>query len=169
MATDICGPQGRRAAGARASVTGLPYDDAPESDAWSIDPDLPDDEVGVAIMGFLMLVRLGPEDAGLARLGVEAIVRALGDASGPDTPTPGMMGIPALIEDGLARAALADASPSAREVLGDLERALVGLGPSAAAAAAARIRTAIRSANDRLAGGAPPDDPNRSPRPHPPE
>jgi hypothetical protein len=113
-------------------VTDLPYDDAPESDAWSIDPDLPDDEVGVAIMGFLMLVRLGPEDAGLARLGVEAIVRALGDASGPDTPTPGMMGIPALIEDGLARAALADASPSAREVLGDLERALVGLGPSAA-------------------------------------
>jgi hypothetical protein len=64
-----------------------------------------------------------------------------------------MMGIPTLIEDGLARAALADASPSAREALGDLERLIVRTGPAAAAAAAARIREAIRAANTRLADG----------------
>ena len=145
-----------------------PFDDAPEPEAWSIDPALPDDEVGVAISGFLMLVRLTPEDAALARLGVEAIVRALADAAGPDAPAAGMMGVPALIEDGLARAALADASPAAREVLGDLERALVRIGPAAAAAAAGRIRAAIRDANDRLAGGVPPHDPSRPPSRDPP-
>jgi hypothetical protein len=136
-----------------------PFHEEPERDAWSRDVDLADDEVNIAISAFLALVPLSREDAMLSRLGVEAIVRALGDAVGPDAPTPGMMGVPALIEDGLARAALADASPSAREVLGDLERELVRLGPAAATAAGTRVRDAIREANARLAGGAPPAHP----------
>jgi hypothetical protein len=53
----------------------------------------------------------------------------------------------------VARAALADASPSAREALGDLERLIVEAGPAASAAAARRIRVAIRFANARLAPG----------------
>jgi hypothetical protein len=117
-----------------------------------------DDDVAAAIVGFTHFVRLPPDDAALAHLGVAAIVRSLRDYSGPDAPTPGMMGVPTLIEDGLARAALADASPSARDALGDLERALVRRGPAQTAAAAARIRAAIRTANARLAGSEPGPD-----------
>ncbi len=114
-----------------------------------------DDEVAAAIVGFSMFVRLSRDDAALAHLAVAAIVRSLRDYSGPDAPTPGMMGVPSLIDDGLARAALADASPSAREPLGDLERALVQRDTAETVAAAERIRNAIRTANARLAAGGP--------------
>lgn len=141
-------------------MTGSPFDDAdtPEADRWSIDPDLPDDEVALAMTGFFMLVRLAPQDVPLARVGIEAIVRSLGDVRGPDAPTLGMMGIPTLIEDPLVRAALADSCPSAREALGELELLVVAAGPAASAQAADRIRTAIRVANARLAGA--PDVPD---------
>jgi hypothetical protein len=130
-----------------------PDDDvADDGETWS-EPGA-DDEVAAAIAGFSLFVRLSPDDAALAHLGVAAIVRSLSDYAGPDAPTPGMMGVPALIEDGLARAALADASPSARDVLADLERAVVQRGPTRTLAAAERIRAAIRAANARLAGGA---------------
>ena len=144
-------------------MSGDPFDDDAETEAWSIDPNLLDDEVATAMTGFFMLVRLDPEDVPFARVGIEAVVRSLRDGVGPDAPTLGMMGIPTLIEDGLARATLADASPSAREALGDLERLVVRAGPTASAAAAGRIREAIRAANARLAArdasvrpGAPP-------------
>lgn len=130
-----------------------------DTDAWSVDPALLDDEVAAALTAFFMLVRLEPRDMALARVGVEAIVRSLRDTVGPDGPMLGMMGVPALIEDALTRAALADASPSAREALGDLERLIVALGPTAAGAAAERIRTAIRTANARLAPGTRPPEP----------
>lgn len=83
----------------------------------------------MAMPGFFMLVRLEPRDMALARIGVEAVVRSLRDSVGPDAPTLGMMGVPTLIEDALTRAALADASPSAREALGELERVVVAMGP----------------------------------------
>jgi len=132
-------------------VSGDPSEEA--TDAWSSDPAFLDDEVGLAMTGFFMLVRLEPRDLALARIGVEAVVRSLRDSDGPDAPTLGMMGVPTLIADALTRAALADASPSAREALGELERVVVAIGPSAATQAAERIRTAIRVANTRLAGG----------------
>jgi hypothetical protein len=128
-----------------------PYEE--EGEAWSLAPDALDDEVAFAMTGFFMLVRVTPADLPLARAGVEAVVRSLRDSDGPDAPILGMMGVPTLIEDGLARAALADASPSAREALGELERIVVALGPAASAQAAERIRDAIRAANARLAGG----------------
>jgi hypothetical protein len=129
------------------------FDDDPDTEAWSVNPHLLDDEVATAMTGFFMLVRVETGDGAFARLGIEAIVRSLRDSVGPDAPILGMIGIPTLIEDGLARAALADASPSAREALGDLERLIVRTGPAAAAAAAGRIRAAIRAANTRLADG----------------
>jgi len=124
---------------------------AEDPEAWSGDPAFPDDEVALAMTAFFMLVRLEPRDVAIARVGVEAIVRSLAESVGPDAPTLGMMGVPTLIEDALTRAALADASPAAREALGDLERIVVAMGPTAAAAAGERIRTAIRTANARLA------------------
>jgi hypothetical protein len=132
-------------------VTGDPFDEVGE--AWSVDAAFPDDELALALTGFFMLVRLEPRDVALARIGVEAVVRSLRDSLGPDAPTLGMMGVPTLIEDALTRAALADASPAAREALGELELIVVALGPHAAAEAAARIRAAIRAANARLAAG----------------
>jgi len=142
------------------------FGDDAETEAWSVDPGLLDDEVATAMTGFFMLVRLEPRDIPLARIGVEAVVRSLRDSVGPDAPTLGMMGVPTLIEDGLARAALADASPSAREALGDLERLIVRGGPAASAAAAGRIREAIRTANARLGGGpAPPPGQQTDPGP----
>lgn len=127
-------------------------DDDPSAEEWSADPDLADDDVAMATTGFFILVDVAPADAGLARHGIAAIVRSLADLAGPDAPTPGMLGIPVLIEDPLARAALAAASPAAREPLGDLERDIVRMGPARAAAAAARIRAAIREADARLGG-----------------
>ena len=132
-------------------MNGDPFEE--DAEAWSSDPAFLDDEVALAMTGFFMLVRLEPRDMALARIGVEAVVRSLRDSVGPDAPTLGMMGVPTLIEDALTRAALADASPSAREALGELERVVVTLGPAATAQAAERIRTAIRVANARLAGG----------------
>lgn len=133
-------------------MSGDPFEE--DTDAWSSDPAFLDDEVALAMTGFFMLVRLEPRDSALARVGVEAVVRSLRDSAGPDAPTLGMMGVPTLIEDALTRAALADASPSAREALGELELVVVAMGPAAATQAAERIRTAIRVANARLAGGA---------------
>ena len=132
-------------------MSGEPFEE--DAEAWSGDPAFLDDEVASAMTGFFMLVRLEPRDLAPARLGVEAVVRSLRDSDGPDAPTLGMMGVPTLIADALTRAALADASPSAREALGELERVVVAMGPAATAAAAERIRTAIRIANARLAGG----------------
>ena len=132
-------------------MNGDPFEE--DAEAWSSDPAFLDDEVALAMTGFFMLVRLEPRDMALARIGVEAVVRSLRDSVGPDAPTLGMMGVPTLIEDALTRAALADASPAAREALGELERVVVTLGPAATAQAAERIRTAIRVANARLAGG----------------
>jgi hypothetical protein len=123
------------------------------------EPDVPgeedpaDEEVRAATTAFLLMVRLAPPDGALACLAVEAVVRAVADARGPDDPVPGMMTVPTLVADPLARARLADAAPSSAEVLGDLERALVRLGPREAAAAAERIRAAVRAADDRLAPG----------------
>jgi hypothetical protein len=136
-------------------------DDPDESETWSGRAGV-DNEVEAAVAAFTFLVRLSPTDAGLAHLAVAAVVRSLGDASGPDAPTPGMMGVPVLIEDALARAALADASPLARETLGDLEREIVRLGPATSAHAAARIRAAIRDANRRLGGESPQSGPSES-------
>lgn len=124
-------------------------DDTLDDETWVAEPD-PDDEVGTAVAAFALLVPLAPDDAALAAIAVAAVVRSLRDANGPDSPSPGMMGVPNLIEDGLARAALADASPAARETLGDLELAVARLGPRRTAAAAARIRAGVRAANDRL-------------------
>ena len=132
-------------------VSGEPFEE--DAEAWSGDAAFLDDEVASAMTGFFMLVRLEPRDLALARIGVEAVVRSLRDSDGPDAPTLGMMGVPTLIADALTRAALADASPSAREALGELERVVVAMGPAATAEAAERIRTAIRIANARLAGG----------------
>ena len=134
-------------------MSGEPFEE--DAEAWSGDPAFLDDEVASAMTGFLMLVRLEPRDLVLARIGVEAVVRSLRDSDGPDAPTLGMMGVPTLIEDALTRAALADASPSSREALGELERVVVAMGPAATAEAAERIRTAIRVANARLAEGGP--------------
>ncbi len=134
-----------------------------DGEPWSLEPDALDDEVAVAMTGFFMLVRVTPGDVPLARAGVEAVVRSLRDSLGPDAPILGMMGVPTLIEDGLARAALADASPSAREALGDLERMVIALGPAASAQAAERIRGAIRAANARLAAGPAPGEEPREP------
>jgi hypothetical protein len=124
-------------------------------DHFPPDPDdddtLLDDDIDRAIAGFFFFVRLTPEDAALARHALEAIMYSLNDASGPDAPTLGMMGVPVLIEDGVARAALADAAPSAREALGDLERALIRLPRDEIGTVAARIRDAIQFANARIA------------------
>ncbi len=97
-------------------MNGDPFEE--DAEAWSSDPAFLDDEVALAMTGFFMLVRLEPRDMALARIGVEAVVRSLRDSVGPDAPTLGMMGVPTLIEDALTRAALADASPAAREALG---------------------------------------------------
>jgi len=132
-------------------MNGDDLDDSFESEAWSEHAGT-NDEVDAAIAAFSILVRLAPSDAHLAHLAVGVVVRSLSDATGPDAPTLGMMGVPVLIQDPLARAALADASPSAREALGDLEREIVRLGPTASSGSANRIRTAIRDANARLAG-----------------
>jgi hypothetical protein len=131
-------------------VIGDHTEDRFEHDSWSGGPE-GGDEVEAAIRAFSVLVPVGTADAELARLAVAAIVWSLSDASGPDAPTLGMMGVPVLIEDPLARAALADASPSARETLGDLEREIVRRGPTASARSAERIRLSIRNANARLA------------------
>ena len=153
-------------------MSGEPVDDhTPEAEGWSVDPDFPDDDVALATTGFFMLVRLAPQDVPLARAGIEAVVRSLRDTTGPDAPTLGMMGVPTLIEDGLVRATLAEAAPSAREALGELERLVVAAGPTACAAAAGRIREAIRTADARLAPGAgtrAPDGPDAPGAPHRP-
>ena len=130
--------------------------DMPEDDDFEYAGDPVDEDVAAAVAAFSQFVALAPDDAELAHLGVAAIVESLQDDRGPDTPTPGMMGVASLIDDALARAALADASPSARETLGDLERVVVRIGPAAASAAAARIRDAVRTANARLGPSEPP-------------
>ncbi len=115
------------------------------------DDTLLDEDIDRAIAGFFFFVRLTPDDATLARHALEAIMYSLNDANGPDAPTLGMMGVPVLIEDGLARAALGDAAPSAQDALGDLERALIRLPRDEIATVAARIRGAIQLANARIA------------------
>jgi hypothetical protein len=117
-----------------------------------------DAEVADVAAAFEALIPLAPGDALLARPAVEAVARAMHDARGPDDPTPGMMSVPALIEDALTRAQLADASPGAREPLGDLERMLLVLPTAVRTAAAERIRAAVRAADSRLR-----DDPGRRP------
>lgn len=112
-----------------------------------------DEEVDMALAAWDALVHLSPGDRILARHAVEAVVRAVVDSRGPDDATPGMMTVPALLEDPVARARLAEASPGAREPLGDLERALVNLGGEARAAAAERVRAAVRDADRRLQNG----------------
>lgn len=131
-------------------MTAPPWDIPDDEDAWGPPTDPAQEEIAAAVAAFSELVALRPDDAVLAHLGVAAIVESLQDYHGPDAPTPGMMGVATLIDDALARAALADASPSARDTLGDLERAVVRIGPAAAMAAAARIRAAVRAANARL-------------------
>lgn len=112
-----------------------------------------DEEVEMALAAWDALVHLSPGDRILARYAVEAVVRAVVDSRGPDDATPGMMTVPALLEDAVARAQLAEAAPGARESLGDLERALVVLGDDARRAAGARVREAVRDADRRLANG----------------
>ncbi|HWH13234.1 MAG TPA: hypothetical protein VNT51_00700 [Miltoncostaeaceae bacterium] len=124
---------------------------------FDVDEDAPlgerderDEEVALALGAFRALVPLPPREAALAALAVEAVVRALGGARGPDDPTPGMMTVPTLLEDPLARAQLADAAPDARDALGDLERALLLLAREEREGCVARVREAVRRADARL-------------------
>lgn len=118
-----------------------------------------EEEVALALRAFRALVPLPPREAALAALGVEAVVRAVHGARGPDDPTPGMMSVPTLLDDAVARAQLADAAPGAREVLGDLERALIALDRPTREACVARVREAVRAADRRLARGELPPGP----------
>lgn len=118
-------------------------------------PDDPDDardelEVDLARRAFAALVPLSPGDAALAELALEAVVRATIDARGPDDPTPSMSSVPRLVGDALARATLADAAPSAREPLGDLERLLLRLTPESRRLATERIQAAVWTVDARL-------------------
>ncbi len=133
--------------------SGWPFADGDDGDTAGADAEeraRADEEVADILMAFDAFIPLMPGDAALARPAVEAVARALRDARGPDDPVPGMMTVPALIEDPVARARLADASPGAREALGDLERRLVGVPDAERLRAADRVRTAIRETDRRL-------------------
>jgi hypothetical protein len=124
------------------------FDD--DEDAPPGERDERDEEVALALGAFRALVPLPPREAALAALAVEAVVRALAGARGPDDPTPGMMTVPTMLEDPLARAQLADAAPDARDALGDLERALLLLAREEREGCVARVREAVRRADARL-------------------
>jgi len=134
------------------------YDDSDDEAVPGAD-DAQGEEVALALAAFRALVPLPPREAALAALAVEAVVRALAGARGPDDPTPGMMTVPTLLEDPVARAQLADAAPDARDALGDLERALLLLDRPAREACVARVREAVRGADDRLGRGQVPPPP----------
>ncbi len=109
-----------------------------------------DAEVSNGLAAFLALVDVAPADRSLAVASAACVLHAAADARGPDDPTPGMLTVPVLIEDAVARAQLADAAPGARDALGELEVALVGMGPPQRTAVAERLRAAIRDADNRL-------------------
>lgn len=108
------------------------------------------EEIQLAQRAFAALVPLAPDDAALAGSAVAAVVCALSTARTADDPTPGMMQVPVLVGDPLARATLADAAPSAADALGDLECALLAMPAPRRAEAADRIRRAVRAADGRL-------------------
>lgn len=107
-------------------------------------------EVAEGVAAFLQLVDVHAADRPLATVAAACVLHASADARGPDDPTPGMMSVPVLIEDPVARASLADAAPWARDALADLEVALVRVPAGDRAAVAGRLRDAIRAADARL-------------------
>lgn len=109
-----------------------------------------EEEIADGVSAFFALVQVAPEDLAVARLAAEAVLQAVADARGPDDPTPGMLSVPHLVADGVARATLADASPGARETLGALEVALVRYSADGRRALAERLERAIRDADRRL-------------------
>ena len=63
-------------------------------------------EVAEGVAAFLQLVDVHAADRPLATVAAACVLHASADARGPDDPTPGMMSVPVLIEDPVARAAL---------------------------------------------------------------
>ncbi len=126
-------------------------DDQDDEDPAVVEAREREAEVAQAVSAFLGLVDISPADTVLAARAVACVMSAVAGARSPIDPTPGMLSVPHLIESPLARAQMADASPPARELLGELEVALVGRSAEECAAVADRVRSAVRAADRRLA------------------